>query len=63
MAMILKSYGIDTDPGRLNDSMKANNGFDGRSVKWDFIDDDPRNTFIKYGGQGGESNSPKTWTS
>jgi hypothetical protein len=35
-AMVLASYGIDTDPGRLNKALCANDGFEGTSwLRWE----------------------------
>jgi hypothetical protein len=48
MAMVLKAYGVDVDPGRLNDWMKENNGFKSTGVKWVAIDRYP-NSPVKDG--------------
>ena len=35
-AMVLASYGIDTDPGRLNRALSENEGFEGTSwIRWE----------------------------
>ena len=35
-AMVLASYGIDTDPGRLNKALSENDGFEGKSwIRWE----------------------------
>jgi hypothetical protein len=35
-AMVLSSYGVDTDPGRLNEQLKENDGFEKKQwIKWE----------------------------
>ena len=38
MAMVLKAFGVDANPGSLNKWMIENKGFDGSSVIWESID-------------------------
>lgn len=38
VAMILKSRGYDTDPGRLNAWLKANGGYSGCAIYWGSVD-------------------------
>jgi hypothetical protein len=43
IAMVLKAFGIETDPGSLNKWMVENDGFDGPSVVWEAINRYPGN--------------------
>jgi hypothetical protein len=48
MAMIAHAGGAETDPGKLADHMRENNGFDGARVVWSAIDDLTDNTRYSF---------------
>lgn len=50
LSMVLKYYGVDTDPGELNDWLKANGGFQGGSISWSKIYEKSGGT-VEYIGQ------------
>lgn len=47
MAMVLKAFGVETDPGSLNTWMTDNEGFDGAAVVWESINRFPGNLQVK----------------
>lgn len=54
MAMVLKAFGVNVDPGSLNEWMKNNNGFSGLRVRWQSINDFPGNDKTMFSFQEGE---------
>lgn len=48
MAMVLKAFGVDADPGSLNKWMNENKGFDVYSVVWESVDRYPGNNKVEY---------------
>ena len=53
IAMVMKAFGVDVDPGSLNKWMKGKDGFDGLNVKWWSIDGFAGNNKVEYRGQEG----------
>jgi hypothetical protein len=49
MAMVLKAFGVDADPGSLNKWMIENEGYDGPYVIWESLDRYPGNNKVKVG--------------